>query len=235
MSLQKLLNPSSVAIVGASDKIGPGFNAWNALKHVGFQGKVHLVNPNKSVLFDEKTYPTLSDIDGDVDAVFVAVKAESVLEVAQQAVQKKAGGLAILSSGFGDAGGDGLKLQQQLSLFSEQNNLSICGPNCLGLLNFAGKTALFGTSLPDEVKRGGTAAVVQSGSIGIALLNSARGVGLSHMITSGNEAVTATADYLEALIDDPAVKTVIVGVVDYVEADTRLYDHRTPRKHGNPA
>ncbi len=61
-----------------------------------------------------------------------------------------------------------------------------------------------------QVKRGGIAAVVQSGSIGIALLNSARGLGLSHMITSGNEAVTATADYLEALIDDPAVKTVIV-------------------------
>ena len=51
---------------------------------------------------------------------------------------------------------------------------------------------------------------MQSGSIGIALLNSARGLGLSHLITSGNEAVTATADYLEALIDDPAVRTVIV-------------------------
>jgi acetyltransferase len=60
------------------------------------------------------------------------------------------------------------------------------------------------------VKRGGIAAIVQSGSIGIALLNSARGLGLSHMITSGNEAVTATADYLEALIDDQAVRTVII-------------------------
>src|SRR5207253_2079554 len=90
------------------------------------------------------------------------------------------------------------------------SGLSVCGPNCLGLLNFAGKTAHFGTSLPDPVKRGGIAEVVQSGSIGIALLNSARGLGLSHLITSGNEAVTATADYLEALIDDPAVKTVIV-------------------------
>ena len=83
-------------------------------------------------------------------------------------------------------------------------------PTAWACINFAGKTALFGTSLPDQVKRGGIAAVVQSGSIGIALLNSARGLGLSHMITSGNEAVTATADYLEALIDDPAVKTVIV-------------------------
>ena len=210
MSLQKLLNPRSIAIVGASDKIGPGFNAWNALQHVAFGGKVYLVNPTKAELLGQKCYPSLDAIEGDVDAAFVAVKAENVLDVARQAAAKNAGGMAILSSGFGDAGPAGLKLQNELAAFAAKSGLSVCGPNCLGLLNFAGKTALFGTSLPDQVKRGSIAAVVQSGSIGIALLNSARGLGLSHMITSGNEAVTATADYLEALIDDPAVKTVIV-------------------------
>src|SRR5436190_22903088 len=97
LALEKLLNPKSIAIVGASDKIGPGFNAWNALQHVGFSGRVYLVNPNKPSLFNEKTYPTLNDIEGQVDAVFVAVKAESVLEVAQQAAAKGAGGMAILS------------------------------------------------------------------------------------------------------------------------------------------
>jgi len=208
--LEKLLNPNSIAIVGASDRIGPGFNAWKALEHVGFQGKVHLVNPSKGELLGQKCHPGLAAIDGDIDAVFVAVKAESVLEVARQAAGKRVGGMAILSSGFGDAGEAGLKLQNEFAGFAEKNGIAVCGPNCLGLLNFAGRTALFGTSLPDAVKRGGIAAIVQSGSIGIALLNSARGLGLSHLITSGNEAVTATADYLEALIGDPAVRTVIV-------------------------
>jgi len=210
MGIRSLLNPRSIAIVGASDKIGPGFNAWNALKHVGYEGKVYLVNPNKPDLLGQKAYPSLRDIDGEVDAVFIAVKAESVLEVATQAVEKRAGALAILSSGFGDAGDAGLVLQQELSQFAQANDLAVCGPNCLGLLNFSGRSALFGTSLPDSVKRGGIAAVVQSGSIGIALLNSGRGLGLSHLVTSGNEAVTATADYLEAFVDDPAVSTVIV-------------------------
>jgi acyl-CoA synthetase (NDP forming) len=210
MSIQKLLKPRSIAIVGASDKVGPGFNAWNALKHVGFNGKVYLVNPTKAELLGQKCYPSIDAIDGDVDAAFVAVKAGNVLEVVTQAAAKKAGGMAILSSGFGDAGPEGLKLQNELAAFAAEASLSVCGPNCLGLLNFAGNTALFGTSLPDQVQRGGIAAVVQSGSIGIALLNSVRGLGFSHMITSGNEAVTATADYLEALIEDPAVKTVIV-------------------------
>ena len=92
--------------------------------------------------------------------------------------------MAILSSGFGDAGEAGLKLQNEFAGFAEKNGIAVCGPNCLGLLNFAGRTALFGTSLPDAVKRGGIAAIVQSGSIGIALLNSARGLGLSHMDVS---------------------------------------------------
>jgi acyl-CoA synthetase (NDP forming) len=210
MAIQSLLSPRSIAIVGASDRIGPGFNAWKALEHVGYQGRVYLVNPNRAELLGQKAYPSLSDIDGDVDAVFVAVKAESVLEVAKQAVEKRAGGMAILSSGFGDAGEAGLELQNEFAGFAGKHDLAVCGPNCLGLLNFAGRSALFGTSLPDAVERGGIAAIVQSGSIGIALLNSARGLGLSHMITSGNEAVTATADYLEALIDDPAVNAIIV-------------------------
>jgi acyl-CoA synthetase (NDP forming) len=210
MAIQSLLNPRSIAIVGASDRIGPGFNAWNALKHVGYEGRVYLVNPSKPELLGQKTYPSLREIDGDVDAVFIAVKAETVLEVTAQAIEKRAGALAILSSGFGDAGEAGLELQRHLAHLAEKHGLAVCGPNCLGLLNFSGRSALFGTSLPDSVKRGGIAAVVQSGSIGIALLNSGRGLGLSHLVTSGNEAVTATADYLEAFVDDPAVSTVIV-------------------------
>lgn len=210
MAIRSLLDPRSIAIVGASDRIGPGFNAWKALEHVGFEGRVYLVNPNKPELLGQKTYAALRDIEGEVDAVFIAVKAESVLDVAQQAIEKRAGALAILSSGFGDAGEAGMQLQLELARVAEKHDLAVCGPNCLGLLNFAGRSALFGTSLPDAVKRGGIAAVVQSGSIGIALLNSGRGLGLSHLVTSGNEAVTAIADYLEAFIDDPAVSSVVV-------------------------
>ncbi len=210
MSIDRLLRPRSIAIVGASDTVGPGFNAWKALEHVGFDGQVHFVNPNKAELFGRKTYASLNDIDSDVDAVFVAVRADRVLEVADQAVARGAGALAIMSSGFSDAGDAGLALQHELTARAAEHKLAVCGPNCLGLLNFSARSALFGTSLPDHVERGNIAAVVQSGSIGIALLNSARGLGLSHLITSGNEAVTTTADYLEALIEDDAVKTVIV-------------------------
>lgn len=210
MGIQSLLRPSSIAIVGASDKVGPGFNAWNALQYVGYRGNIYLVNPNRPDLLGQATFPSLDAIPGAVDAVFVSVQAESVPGIVRQAAEKRAGALAILSSGFGEAGPDGLRLQREIAASAAQHGLAVCGPNCLGLLNLAGSSALFGTSLPDRIERGRIAAVVQSGSIGIALLNAARGIGLSYLITTGNEAVTTAADYLEALVEDDAVGAMII-------------------------
>jgi len=85
MGVESLLRPKSIAIVGASEKVGPGFNAFNALQFVGYEGDAYLVNPRQPQLFGKRTYASLDDIPGDVDAVFVAVQAESVVEVAKQA------------------------------------------------------------------------------------------------------------------------------------------------------
>lgn len=209
MGVQSLLRPKSIAVVGASEKVGPGFNAIKALEFVGYEGDIFLVNPKSPKLFGRQTYASLDDIPGAVDAVFVAVQAEAVVEVAKQSARKGAGALAILSSGFGETE-DGKAAQRELIEVAEANDIAVCGPNCLGLLNFVGKSALFGTSLPDHVGRGGVAAIVQSGSVGIALLNSARGIGYSYLITTGNEAVTSASDYIDAVVDDPSVTTILV-------------------------
>ena len=229
MSVVRLLNPASIAIVGASDKVGPGFNAWRALQYVRYPGRVYLVNPRKSTLLGQPTYPSLSAIPEPVDAAFVAVPREAVLDAVREAAEKGAGGVAVLSSGFGEAGAEGAAAERELAAIARAADMAVCGPNCLGFINFAGAAALFGTSLPDTVARGGVAVVAQSGSIGIALLNCARGIGLSHLITSGNEAVTTAADYLDALIDDGAVTTVIAFLEQlrkparFVEVARRAY------------
>jgi acetate---CoA ligase (ADP-forming) len=210
MAVASLLRPRSVALVGVSDTVGPGYNAWKALEFVGFEGDVHFVNPRRTELFGRPCYPSLASIPGQIDAAFVSVAADQVLDVAHSAHEKGAGGLAILSSGFAEAGEVGRARQSALAALAEETGLSVCGPNCLGLLNFSGRTALFGTSLPATVDRGGVAAVVQSGSVGIALLNVGRALGLSCLITSGNEAVTTTADYIEALLDDAHISTIVI-------------------------
>jgi acetate---CoA ligase (ADP-forming) len=85
MGIASLLNPRSIAIVGASEKVGPGYNAFKALEYVGFTGRVDLVNPKSSELFGRRTFASLDQIPGSVDAVFVAVQAEAVLDVAKAA------------------------------------------------------------------------------------------------------------------------------------------------------
>jgi len=233
MPVQSLLNPRSAAIVGASEKVGPGSNALRALEFVGYEGEIFLVNPRTPELFGRKTFASLDDIPHRIDAVFVAVQAEAVLDVAQQAARKGAGALAILSSGFGETE-DGKEAQRELARICEANDIAVCGPNCLGLLNFVGKSALFGTSLPDKVARGGVAAIVQSGSIGIALLNSARGLGLSYLITTGNEAVTSASDYIEAVIDDANVTTILVFAEQIKKPAAFMRALRRAREAGKP-
>jgi acetate---CoA ligase (ADP-forming) len=209
VSVARLLRPSSIAIVGASDKVGPGLNAWLALERVGYAGRVYLVTPSRPELFGQRTYPTLDAIGDPIDTAFVAVPQAAVVDAVRAAALKGAGGAVVLSSGFGEAGEDGARAQRELAAIAQAHGMAVCGPNCLGFLNFAGRAAAWGTTVPDHVAPGHVAAVVQSGSIGIALLNAGREIGLSYLITSGNEAATSAADYIDYLVDDDDVRVVI--------------------------
>ena len=209
MSVARLLRPSSIAIVGASDKVGPGLNAWLTLERIGYAGRVYLVTPSRTELFGRQTYPTLDAIADPIDAAFIAVPQAAVLDAVRAAALKGAGGAVVLSSGFGEAGEDGVHAQHELAAIAQAHDMAVCGPNCLGFLNFAGRAAAWGTTVPDHVPPGRVAAVVQSGSIGLALLNAGREIGLSYLITSGNEAVTSAADYIDYLVDDDDVRVVI--------------------------
>jgi acetate---CoA ligase (ADP-forming) len=209
VSVARLLRPASIAIVGASDKIGPGLNAWLALQRIGYAGRVYLVTPSRPELFGQATYPTLDAIADPIDTVFIAVPQAAVVDAVRAAAVRGVGGAVVLSSGFGEAGPEGVRAQDELASIAQAHGMAVCGPNCLGFLNFAGRAAAWGTTMPDHLGKGHVAAVVQSGSIGIALLNAGRDIGLSHLITSGNEAATVAADYVDYLVDDDDVRVVI--------------------------
>src|SRR5262245_29874628 len=221
MSVARLLRPSSIAIVGASEKVGPGLNAWLTLERLGYPGTVHLVTPSRPELFGRRTFPSLDSIGEPVDLVFIAVPQAAVVETVRVAAERGAGGAAILSSGFGEAGADGVRAQAELASIARAHDLAVCGPNCLGFVNFAGRAAAWGTTIPDDLARGRVAAVVQSGSIGIALLNAGRDIGLSYLITSGNEAATTAAEYIDYLVADDDVG-VIIGFFEQLRQPQRF-------------
>jgi acyl-CoA synthetase (NDP forming) len=221
MSVARLLRPASIAIVGASDKPGPGLNAWLTLQRIGYAGAVYLVTPSRPELFGQRTYPSLDAIADPIDAAFIAVPQAAVLDTVRAAALKGAGGATVLSSGFGEAGPEGVRAQEELAAIARAHGMAVCGPNCMGFINLAGRAAAWGTLVPERVAPGRVAAVVQSGSIGIALLNAGRDIGLSYLITSGNEAVTSAADYIDFLVDDEDV-AVIIGFFEQLRDPRRF-------------
>ncbi|HEX7126262.1 MAG TPA: acetate--CoA ligase family protein [Thermodesulfobacteriota bacterium] len=232
--LARLLAPKSIAIVGASDRVGPGFNAFRALEQVGYEGEVFLVNPKRTSLFDRPTFPSVEAIPRPIDAVFVAVPREAVPAVLEQAAAKGAGGAAVLTGGFAEAGPEGAAAQARLVAVAETSGLAVCGPNCLGLIGPAARSALWGTALPERIAPGPVAAVVQSGSAGIALLNADRGLGLAYLVTSGNEAVTTAADYIDVLAEDPEVRVVVAFLEQLRRPDRFVAAARKARALGKP-
>ena len=135
-TLDDLLNPRSIAIVGASDD--PTRIGGRPLSHMinqRFDGGIYPVNPKRDRVQGLRAYPTLGDIDGDVDFVLVAVPAPMVAGQVRAAAEKKARTVMVFSSGFAEASEEGAALQEELGQIARDTGMRIFGPNCLGLFD----------------------------------------------------------------------------------------------------
>ena len=143
-----------------------------------------------------------------VDAVAVLLGAEKVPAVLEAAVEIGIQAAWILASGFGEAGAEGQARQAELASFAEQTGLMVCGPNCIGVANLVDRVAMYSPALSPATRAGGVSAVVQSGAICLGLANAAR-FGFRYLISSGNEAVLDSADYIGYLTGDPHTRVII--------------------------
>ena len=213
-SLDDLLNPRSIAIVGASDD--PTRIGGRPVSHMinqRFEGGVYPVNPKRDTIQGLKAYPTLADIDGDVDFVLVAVPAAAVAEVVRQAAAKRAKTVMVFSSGFAEIGGRGVSMQDELSALARETGVRIVGPNCLGAFN--SKTRFFPTftSTIDRATPvpGGVSIASQSGAYGshIYMVSHLRGLGIGYWLTTGNEADLHIAECIRILAEQDDVHTIM--------------------------
>lgn len=213
-SLDDLLNPRSIAIVGASDD--PTRIGGRPVSHMinqRFEGGVYPVNPKRDTIQGLKAYPTLADIDGDVDFVLVAVPAASVAEVVRQAAAKRAKTVMVFSSGFAEIGGGGIAMQDELTSLARETGVRIVGPNCLGAFN--SKTRFFPTftSTIDRATPvpGGVSIASQSGAYGshIYMVSHLRGLGIGYWLTTGNEADLHIAECIRILAEQDDVHTIM--------------------------
>jgi acyl-CoA synthetase (NDP forming) len=219
--LSPLLNPAAIAVVGASERRGSaGRIVLENLRNLGYQGTVYAVHPRHQKVLGYPCYPDLKSLPGPVDSVAVLLAAEKVLPTLETAVETGARAAWVLASGFAEAGPEGKARQDDLTRFAEQTGLMVCGPNCIGVANLVDRVATYSPALGPATRAGGVSAVVQSGAICLGLANAAR-FGFRYLISSGNEAVLDSADYIGHLTSDPHTR-VIIAFLEGIHSPHRL-------------
>ncbi len=218
--LEKLFQPTSVAVVGASRTPGKvGHDILANLIAGGFKGDIIPVNPAGGELFDLKVYKKLTDYEGAIDQVVVAVPGEYVLDVARDAVAKKAGSIVVISAGFRELGKEGAEKQEKLAGICKRGGARLLGPNCLGHINTDHQ---LNCSFAGRIPRPGSIAVFsQSGALCTALLDLAENkhIGLSRLISIGNKADLSEIDMLLALAGDKQTKVIVGYLEDITSGD----------------
>ncbi|MCE5336434.1 MAG: acetate--CoA ligase family protein [Desulfobacteraceae bacterium] len=210
--LDAVFHPKSIAIVGASD--APG--AWADIIHGnivrgGWNGPVYPVHPKKEKVWGQHCFKSIEDIDAEVDLVVFLIAGRRIPEALEQCAAKKAKVAHVLSAGFAElTGEEGRVLQKELRAAAEKWKIRVIGPNCLGTISFYGGVSCFAGLLPDPMVSGPFGAVSQSGSFALGMLNATqrRGLGLSCLFSSGNEAVLEASDYIHYLVNDPGTKVI---------------------------
>ena len=210
-AIARLFTPRSIAFIGASSQLGK----WGQMLTAntlggGYQGEVYLVNPRGGTMLGRPVYKALDQIPGPVDLAVVTIPAAKVIDLLPQCRGKEIRHMVLISSGFGETGPAGRKLEKELKTAAHSTGVLILGPNTMGIANphihlyCTGSTA---TPLP-----GATAMVSQSGNMGAQLLAFAeqQGIGIRGFCGSGNEAMITIEDYLEAFEVDQMTQTVIL-------------------------
>jgi acyl-CoA synthetase (NDP forming)/RimJ/RimL family protein N-acetyltransferase len=206
-SIRRLLNPASIAVIGASRT--PGSIGHAVLVHLlaaEFQGPVYPVNPNARHVGSVRAYPTVSDVPDDIDLAVVAVPAEVVGDIIVECARKGVRGLLIVSAGFRDTGqAAGLAAERELVATARANGMRVIGPNCLGVINTDPGVRLNATPAPILPRRGRSGFFSQSWAIGVAVLDAVdrRGLGMSTFVSAGNRADVSGNDLLQYWEDDP--------------------------------
>ena len=212
--LDVFFNPRSVAIVGASPRPGSVGRAILENMTRRYRGRVYPVNPKYSEILGLKAYPRLTEIPDPVDLAVIAVRAEVVPAVMEDAAAKGVRGVVIVSGGFAEAGEEGRRLQERVLKIARKAGIRVVGPNCIGVYNaLTGVDTFF---LPwDRMKRphkGPIAIISQSGAFLASVMDWAAeaGIGITKAVNFGNKIDVDEVDLLEYFGEDHNIRVIIV-------------------------
>lgn len=210
-AIQAILNPKSVAVVGASNDAAKLTGRPIAyLQAQNYGGQIYPINPRYEEIAGLKSYASAADLPEAPDLGLVLVGANRVIESVRDLAARGTKAAVVLASGFGEQGPEGRKRQEEL--LAAAGDMRILGPNTIGLVNITDKIPLTasGAMESDNFPAGSIALLSQSGGILGSLLSRAvaRGIGFSKLVATGNEADLDVSDFLAALAEDDATQVV---------------------------
>lgn len=216
-SVQRLLTPRSVAVIGAGRR--PGGVGRTLLRNLvagGFTGRVHAVNRSfpegESTLDGVRAHRTVAGIPEPVDLAIIAVPAENVPAAVAACGEHGVQGLVVVTAGYAESGSEGRERQRELVRQARSYGMRVIGPNAFGIVNTAAGVRLNASLSPEVPATGRLGLFTQSGAIGIALLSGLhrRGAGLSSFVSAGNRADVSGNDLLQFWQDDPDTDAVLM-------------------------
>ncbi len=212
-NLYDLMHPTSVAIIGASTKTGSvGNELILRATEARFTGRLVAINPKNEEICGVPCYPSIMQVPFKIDLAIIAVPASAVLQVLAECNQVGTKNAVIISSGFKEVGPEGLALENTIKQFAEENNMTIIGPNCLGVINTDEKYSLNCCFAPLQPKKGTIGVATQSGALASGIINilPTLKIGIAQMISLGNQCNINSIDVLEMWEKDEHVKQILL-------------------------
>jgi acetate---CoA ligase (ADP-forming) len=212
-SLERILAPRSVAIVGVSSRPESLSGRLLAnLKSAGFTGGLYPINPRAATIADLACYPALAALPEPVDLAVIMVPRDAVLAAVDDCLAAKVGGLVVITAGFREGGAEGAAVERALLARLAGAGVRMVGPNCMGLINTAAEVRLDATFSPAPAIAGTVAFASHSGALGVAVLEAAQelGLGFARFVSLGNSADVKVCDLLEAWEHDDGVRVILL-------------------------
>lgn len=213
--IAKLMKPQSIAVIGASTD--PRKTAGRPIAYLQkhcFKGKIYPVNPRVEEIAGLKCYPTIGSLPETPDVAIIMVGTDKALSAVKELAALGTPAAIVLTSGFAEHGPEGLKKQEEL--IAAAGSMRILGPNTIGMVNVIDDIPLSPSSAleMDEFPKGSVSVVSQSGGILGSLLSraTAYGLGLSKLVSTGNEADLGLAEFVDYLVDDPSTKVILLYI-----------------------
>jgi len=222
-SVDSLLRPKAVAIVGASDSGGGGWPRaiYQNLEFAGFPARIYLINPRRDELWGQKVYPNFGALPEPVDLALTIIPAEAIPDVLAEGAEHGLKAALVYAARFGEGGDEvGAARAERLAKLC-RNGLRVCGPNCMGALSLPNDLLFYPATRVRGLPKGPVGVVFQSGGTFMFWLARAAacGVGLSHAVSSGNELDLDLADYINFLVEDEDTRIIACMVEGIRRAD----------------